>query len=236
MGGFNPISWVEDAWDAVTDTASSVFEEVADAFEEVADFTGDAVQEVADFTGDAVQEAIDFTGDAVQETIDFTGDVVGTAYHETMAFTADVTGIDELDPDYNEDLEAEYMAQLAAQQAEFARLEEMKRSASAVDRMRAEKKLAILKGSHDKWMRQSRANFRRRKLQGDIEHRKAMAEREAEINKAAREKSQQEIGYDKEAMKTIARQARDMPTIPAMSTSERGVGETTRDTPPRRPR
>ena len=194
------------------------------------------VADVVDDVVGVVEDAIDWAGDATQEVIDFTGDVVGTAYHETMAFTADVTGIDELDPDYAEDLEAEYMAQLAAQQEEFAELQTQLKSANAIDRMKAEKRMAELKGSHDKWMRQSKAKFRRQKLQGDIEHRKAMAEKEAEIDRAAREKGQKEIGYDKEAMQTIARQARVMPTIPAMDAPDRGVGETTRDTPPRRPR
>tara|TARA_Y100001968_G_scaffold324946_1_gene365331 strand:+ start:1257 stop:1868 length:612 start_codon:yes stop_codon:yes gene_type:complete len=193
------------------------------------------VEDTVDAVIGVAEEVADWVGDATQEVIDFTGDVVGTAYHETMAFTSSVTGIDELDPDYNEDLEAEYMAQLAAQQAEFAKLQTQLNSASAIDRMNAEKRMAELKGSHDKWIRQSKAKFRRQKLQGDIEHRKAMAEKEAEIAKAAQEKGQGDIGYNKEAMQTIARKARAMPTIPAMDAPDRGVGSTTRDTPPRRP-
>jgi hypothetical protein len=181
------------------------------------------------------EEAISFGTGVVEEVWAFGEDVVETVHHETMAFASSVTGIDELDPDYEEDLRREYEAGLAAQQAEMAKLQAQLNSASAIDRMRAEKRMAELRGSHGKWMRDARSKFRRQKLQGDIEHRKAMAEREAEIARAAQEKEQGDIGYNKEAMQTIARKARAMPTIPAMDAPDRGVGSTTRDTPPRRP-
>jgi len=198
MGSWNPISWIEEAVEAVIDFGEEVVGEVGEVFEEGWNTATGLAEE---------------------------------AWEGVTTLASEVTGIEEIHPDYEEQQIAEAEAAYAA---EMATLQAKLKSSNAADRLAAEQRMQVLKGQHNKYMKQAQKDYLRKKIKGGVENKKALQLKEAEIAQNLKD-GEDSVTYDKDKMSKIVQSAKLNPTIPASDAPSRGVGPTGRDTALRRP-
>jgi len=151
------------------------------------------------------------------------------AITSVVSWVGETTGIDELNFEQQEE---EEIAEATAQyEAEVAALYAQLNSASAAERLEAEKQLSAKRKSHDSAMKATQASFLKKRLLGTKEHKEKMAELEAGRQKTVETPQKK---YDKGRIQEIYNRSRAVPTISPQQ--ERGVGPTQRDTASRRPK
>tara|TARA_R110002020_G_scaffold264037_3_gene478803 strand:- start:135 stop:599 length:465 start_codon:yes stop_codon:yes gene_type:complete len=149
-------------------------------------------------------------------------------FDDIMGFFSSVTGIEEIDPDYEKEKEAEYQA---AMEAEMKELQAQLDSSSGKERVAAEKRLKELQSQHSESMKSSEKAFLQEKMVGDKQHAEDLKAMQAK----AGELPPPEVVYDKDKMARLSKSARVTPTIPSIPQQARGVGKSERDAAPRRP-